>query len=205
MTLKKRGEASAEEMASALDITVSGVRQHVAVLRAAGFVEHAAAKGRPGRPRHLHRLTPQAEAFFPKTYGDLTNELLAYLSDEDPAALERMFERRRSRRVHDARARLAGKPFEARVAELATILDEDGYLADFERRADGVFVITEHNCAILDVARRFGHACSTEISFIREVLSDARVERVDHMMAGAHVCRYEVTRPAGGGRGSRAG
>ncbi len=177
MTLKKRGEATAEEMASALDITVSGMRQHIAVLRAAGFVEHAAAKGRPGRPRHLHRLTPQAEAFFPKTYGDLTNELLAYLSEDDPAALERVFERRRGRRVRDARSRLAGKPFEERVAELATILDEDGYLAN-------------------DVARRFGHACSTEISFIREVLSDARVERVDHMMAGAHVCRYEVTPPA---------
>ncbi len=126
MTLKKRGEATAEEMASALDITVSGVRQHIAVLRAAGFVEHAAAKGRPGRPRHLHRLTPQAEAFFPKTYGDLTNELLAYLSEDDPAALERVFERRRGRRVHDATSRLAGKPFEERVAELATILGVDG-------------------------------------------------------------------------------
>src|SRR5438132_736350 len=112
--------------------------------------------------------------------------------------------KKRGERVHDARSRLAGKPFEERVAELATILDEDGYLADFARRADGVFVITEHNCAILDVARRFGHACSTEISFIREVLSDARIERVDHMMAGAHVCRYEVTRTAGR-RGSRAG
>jgi DeoR family transcriptional regulator, suf operon transcriptional repressor len=37
-----------------------------------------------------------------------------------------------------------------------------------------------------------GLACSTEIEFIREALPEARVERVAHMMAGAHVCRYEV-------------
>jgi DeoR family suf operon transcriptional repressor len=53
--------------------------------------------------------------------------------------------------------------------------------------------MTEHNCAILGVARRWGLACSTEIEFIREALPEARVERVAHMMAGAHVCRYEVT------------
>ena len=76
--------------------------------------------------------------------------------------------------------------------ELARILDEDGYLADFEALPDGTFRITEHNCAILGVARRWGLACSTEIEFLREALPEARVERVAHMMAGAHVCRYEI-------------
>ena len=32
----------------------------------------------------------------------------------------------------------------------------------------------------------------TEIDFLREVLPEARIERVAHMMAGAHVCRYEI-------------
>ena len=77
-------------------------------------------------------------------------------------------------------------------AELARILDEDGYLADFEALPDGTFRITEHNCAILGVARRWGLACVTEIDFLREALPEARIERVAHMMAGAHVCRYEI-------------
>ena len=79
------------------------------------------------------------------------------------------------------------------MAELARILDEDGYLADFESLPDGTFRVTEHNCAILGVARRWGLACVTEIDFLREALPDARIERVAHMMAGAHVCRYEIT------------
>jgi DeoR family suf operon transcriptional repressor len=78
------------------------------------------------------------------------------------------------------------------VAELARILDEDGYLAEFEALDDGTFRVTEHNCAVLDVAERFGKACSSEISFLREALPDARIERVSHMIAGAHSCGYAI-------------
>jgi len=41
VALKRRGEASAEELAEALGITPSGVRQHLATLRAAGVVAAA--------------------------------------------------------------------------------------------------------------------------------------------------------------------
>jgi DeoR family suf operon transcriptional repressor len=192
ISLKKRGEASVEDLAGSMGITVSGVRQHLTGLAAAGFVTHRAVKGGPGRPRHLYRLSSGAEALFPKYYSELTNELLSYVEDEDPEVLERIFERRRRRRVEGAMARLEGRPFPEKVAELARILDEDGYLADFESLADGSYRITEHNCAILGVARRWGLACSTEIEFLREALPEARIERVAHMMAGAHVCRYEI-------------
>jgi DeoR family transcriptional regulator, suf operon transcriptional repressor len=193
IALKKRGEASVLDLARALKITVSAVRQHLAGLTGAGFVAHRALRTGPGRPRHLYRLSAGAEALFPKYYSELTNELLSYVEDEDPEVLERIFERRRRRRVEGALSRLEGKRFPDKVSELARILDEDGYLADFQTLPDGSFRITEHNCAILGVARRWGLACVTEIDFLREALPEARVERVAHMMAGAHVCRYEVT------------
>jgi DeoR family transcriptional regulator, suf operon transcriptional repressor len=192
IALKKRGEASVDELAEHMGITVSAVRQHLTGLAAAGFVAHRAVTRGAGRPRHLYRLSAGSEALFPKYYSELTNELLSYVEDEDPEVLERIFERRRHRRVEGAVARLEGMRFPAKVAELARILDEDGYLADFEALPDGSFRITEHNCAILGLARRWGLACSTEIEFLREALPDARVERVAHMMAGAHVCRYEI-------------
>jgi DeoR family transcriptional regulator, suf operon transcriptional repressor len=193
VALKKRGEAGVDELASGLGITVSAVRQHLTGLAAAGFVAHRRAKAGPGRPRHVYRLSGAAEGLFPRRYGELANELLSYVEDEDPEVLERIFERRRRRRVQGAIARLDGKGFAERVAELARILDEDGYLADFEALPDGSFRITEHNCAVLGVARRWGLACTTEIDFLREALPDAQIERVAHMIAGGHVCRYEVT------------
>jgi predicted ArsR family transcriptional regulator len=78
---------------------------------------------------------------------------------------------------------------------LTTILDQDGYLADAERLDDGSWRITEHNCAILTVAHGFSQACSSELSFIREALPGAKVERVAHIMDGAHVCAYVVSPP----------
>ena len=192
--LKHAGEATAEELAEGLGVTVSAVRQQLDGLATEGLVAwRPVARGR-GRPRHVYRLTRAAEPLFPKAYGGLTNELLSYVGDANPALVDDIFDRRRQRRLDGARARLAavGDDFGARVAEIARILDEDGYLASFEALPDGSFRIVEHNCAVLDVAERYGQACSSEIAFLRQALPEARVERVSHMIAGAHACAYEV-------------
>ena len=191
--LKQRGEARAEDLAQAIGITPSAVRQQLSVLVDSGWVGHRRVTAGPGRPRHLYHLTPAAEAFFPRTYPELTNELLSYVEDEDPELLARVFRRRRDRRVEQALARFEGRPFEERVAELARILDEDGYVADWERLADGSYRVSEHNCAVLAVARRYGQTCSSELEFLRRALPDARIERVAHMMEGAHRCAYLIT------------
>src|ERR1700737_3767921 len=144
LTIKKRGEARAEDLAGALGITPSAVRQHLSGLLGEGLVAVREQRGGPGRPKFFYSVTASAEPLFPKAYGGLTNELLEYLDDEQPDLVDRVFDRRRERRVEAARARLAGKSFPARVAELSRILDEDGYLADVERGPDGVWRIVEH-------------------------------------------------------------
>ncbi|MBB4663127.1 helix-turn-helix transcriptional regulator [Conexibacter arvalis] len=193
VTLRKRGEARAEELAQELGVTVSAIRQHLAGLAAADLVVHRDERSGPGRPRRSYALGPAAEALFPKAYGTLTLELLDHLADEDPGVVRRAFERRRDARVARVRARLEGLSFEQQVAEVAKVLDEDGYLADLSRTDDGEgFLLREHNCAILAVARRYGHACATELSFLREVLPGAKVTRVAHILSGHHACVYEV-------------
>src|SRR5438270_57197 len=148
LLLKKRGEAGADELADQFGVTASAIRQQLDLLAEEGLVAHREDRGSRGRPRHRYHLTPEAEVLFPKTYSELTNELLDYVRDSDPDLVEAIFERRRQRRVEGAVARLAGMSFPERVAELARILDEDGYLADFEALPDGTFLVTEHNCAI---------------------------------------------------------
>jgi DeoR family suf operon transcriptional repressor len=194
--LKRRGEATAEDLADSLDITASGARQHLNALADDGLVTattEAATRGR-GRPRLLYRLSPPAETLFPKAYGELTNELLSYVAAEDGTIIEKIFVRRRDQRITAARARLADKKtLAAKVREVARILDEDGYLAESEALPDGSFRITEHNCAILSVARQHPDACQSELAFIGAVLPDATVERTSHIIAGQHFCGYLVT------------
>lgn len=190
--IKKRGGVGAEDIAAQAGITLSGARQQLTGLERDGLVTHVEQRDGPGRPRHVYTLTTAGDALFPRAYAELANELLGYVEDEDPELLTRVFDKRARRRLEQCRARTAGLPFAERVEEVARILDEDGYLADFARRDDGTYVITEHNCAVLSVARRYGMACSSELAFLQAALPDAQVTRIAHRIAGAHVCAYEV-------------
>jgi DeoR family transcriptional regulator, suf operon transcriptional repressor len=190
--LKRAGEADTETIGAKLGITPSGTRQHMVALQGDGLVTHRNDRDGRGRPKHVYSLTPAGDALFPRNYVDLANELLQYVEDEDPELLERIFDRRAQRRLERARARTAGLSFPETVKLVAQILDEDGYLADFEEQPDGNFLITEHNCAVLAVAQRYRHACSTELAFLQAILPNATVTRIAHRLAGAHVCSYEV-------------
>lgn len=192
LLLKERGPLGAEEVAHALGITPSGARQQLAVLESSGLVTHRRESAGPGRPRHLFSLTAHGDRLFPRRHGELARELLGYLEEESPDLLERIFARRARRRVEEARARLVGLDLEGRVGELAAILDEDGYLTRVESLEDGGFLLVEGNCAVLDVAQRYGNACSSEIEFLRQVLPDAEVQRVSHIVRGDRTCAYRI-------------
>jgi DeoR family suf operon transcriptional repressor len=194
LSLKRHGARYATELAADLGVTVAAVRKQLGRLIEDGLVtSQADSPDRRGRPAFRYELSPTAEALFPKRYGDLTTELLSYLGGPESDEVAELFEKRRRRRLSGAQQRLVGMPTPAQqVAELARILDEDGYLADLEELPGGGWRITEHNCAILSVATGFRQACSSELSFIRDALPGCRVERVAHMMDGAHVCSYEV-------------
>jgi len=193
VALKRAGALRAQDLAAELGITVAAVRQQLGRLEADGLVAHRRDPDGRGRPLHVYSLTALADPLFPKRYGDLATELLGYLGGPGSGQVDDLFEQRRRRRLQGAEARLEGLGLADKVAVLAAILDEDGYLADVERLDDGRWRVTEHNCAILSVAEGFRQACSSELSFIRDALPEARVERVAHLMDGAHVCAYEVT------------
>jgi DeoR family suf operon transcriptional repressor len=192
--LKARGEATALELAVELELTSSAVRQQLDGLKADGLVfplGSASDEGRRGRPSVRWRLSVAADALYPRAYADLTNELLGYVEGSSPELVDAIFRQRRDRRIESARARLAGLAFDERIAELARILDEDGYLADWSRDEDA-YLVTERNCAIVGVAERYRQACGSEMEFIRAVLPEASVERVTHIVSGGLHCTYRV-------------
>jgi DeoR family suf operon transcriptional repressor len=196
LAVRRLEPATVDAVAADLGMTSSGARQHLQALAAIGLViadPLPRTSGGRGRPQLAYSLTEAGEDALPKRYRDLSQELLGYLDDEDPGVLDRIFERRRDARVANAEARMASVPdLTGKVAELAAILDEDGYLTSVATLAPGRFRIDEHNCAISAVARRYGQACTSEIDFIRRVLPEAEVTRVHHINAGDRSCAYEI-------------
>lgn len=193
VTLKRQGEATADELAVALGISASAVRQHLSALRSAGLISARQERGHTGRPADRYRATESAEPLFVTAGDELAVELLEHLEEEDPALVDRVFERRRQRLVAQARHELVGRSLDDRVAIVADLLDAQGFLADHEQLGDGHYRINLHTCPVWAVASRYRQACATELEFIRDLLPDAAVERVSHKTAGAHTCAYAIS------------
>jgi DeoR family suf operon transcriptional repressor len=192
-SLKRSGEMTVEALAKVAALTVSATRQQLTGLERDGLVIVTESRNGPGRPRHLYALTAAADALYPRAYAELTNELLDYVGEADPALMDAIFAKRRERRIEAARLRLRPlRSFQEKMSELARILEEDGYLAEAVEESDGTFRIVEHNCAILGIAMRYGQACGSELEFIRAIIPDATVDRVSHILSGASSCSYVV-------------
>ena len=189
--LKRRGEATADELAETLEISASAVRQHLSALRSAGLIEARQERGHTGRPADRYHATERANPLF-VTPDDLSIELLELVDDEHPELVNRVFDRRRERLVEAAETHLAGSSIEARVAGITELLDAQGYLCDWEQVDAGHFRINLHNCAIWAVASRFRKACASELEYLQGVLPDATVARVTHKTSGAHTCAYDI-------------
>ena len=190
--LKRHGEIIPDELAVALDISSSAVRQHLAALRTAGLVISRKDHGHAGRPAERYRATTLAEPLFAATADTLPIELLEHMEAEEPALIGRIFDRRRRQMVDDAENRLAGKTVDEQVAILTELLDEQGYLADFEAVTDDHFRINLHSCAIWAVANRYPQACAAELDYLRALIPEASVQRVTHKTNGAHTCAYDI-------------
>lgn len=190
LALKKSGGLTATELSELLGMTAMGIRRHLTTLERDGLVMFDSQQRGFGRPSYLFELTPQAENLFPKTYHILANELLGYLDEEE---LARIFDRRAQRRVRVGRARLSGLESREKIAELARLLDEEGYLAQAEQTAPDTHYIHLFNCALHDIAYRFRQACSSELELIRTLLPEADVQREQYIMNGEASCSYRIT------------
>lgn len=192
--LKTQGSAQAESIAEKIEISISGIRQHLTALEAEGLLDHSEVRDGPGRPRYVYALTAAGEAFFPSGYAQLANELLDGLDEEDPALLGRLIERRAQRRLDALRSRVAGLEFSERVRAIAASMDQDGFLVDVEARPDGSFVLVERNCSMLTVAKKYGQICSSELDILKRLLPEASVQRVKYMVDGQSSCAYLIER-----------
>lgn len=193
IALKERGEACADDLAEVLGISSSAVRQHLSGLRTAGYVATRPERGRPGRPVDLYHSTSRGDAVFTPPDSSLSLELLRDVEAEDPALVEKVFQRRQERRAGEFRRQLDGLDFETRLDRLSELLDDEGYLTRWSVLDGGTYLLTFNNCAIWKIAEHYRLACTTELEFLRAVLAPATVKRIVHRREGSFNCGYEVT------------
>lgn len=191
--LRTNGDSSILELSKALGITEMGVRRHIHSLEREGLVRSSVFRQAMGRPSYRYSLTEQADDLFPKNYPHLTLELLSEL-EEWPGGEElvgKLFSGRRGKLEARYRHRMADKSLEERVAELASIQNAGGYMADWERAEDGGYRLHERNCPIAQVANRYRQACHCEQALFAELL-DADVVRTECLADNGMRCTYAI-------------
>lgn len=194
LLLRKHPGTTVAELASQLELTGMGVRRHLDALQADGLVETTqCARGGRGRPATGWRLSASGLELFPRRYDTIALDVLEDVAEHaGPGAVAAVFERRTDKVVAEYEEALAGREaLEDRIAGLAEIRDEAGYLAEWSAGADGELVLTENNCAVHRVAEHHPAVCAMELALIRRVLGpDVEVTRSAHTMAGDPVCSY---------------
>jgi len=191
--LKRAGEMDAASLAKELGVSKVAVRQHLAYMQSAGQLAQRLVRRPVGRPALVYRLTEAAESSFPQSSDRVALDLLARLEKTIGAeALEKLFQARLRDLSKDYAARMAGaKTWEEKLALLAEIRDEEGYLCNVERGADGTQRLIEHHCPVAAIAKQHPQVCRYELELFRRVLGDPKLKRAEHILSGQHACVYE--------------
>lgn len=190
--LKMNGGLTTSDLSDMLGISATAVRRHLNTLEAQNLVAHRTEQRGMGRPSFIYGLTAGASNIFPQTYAAFATNILQDLLELDGGEkLEELFQRRQQRRREQYVTRTRGETLSDRVASLARLLEGEGRMTTWEQLRDGRFILREHNCPILEVARQFDHPCRCEIDLLQEILK-AKVRRVGHIPDGDIACVYEI-------------
>ncbi len=195
--LKSRGPQTASQAGAVLSITMAGAQQNLAKLAASGLIEAEDRKHGRGRPRRYWRLTDSGHGRFPDRHSDLTLELLqatgAVFGDD---GMERLIRHREQSTLAAYRVELkSSRSLKDRVRALAKLRAREGYMAEWSETKPGKYLLMENHCPICAAATLCQSFCRSELEIFQDVLGPgARVERTDHILAGARRCAYRISR-----------
>jgi predicted ArsR family transcriptional regulator len=198
--LKQEGPMDAQELAARLHVSAMAVRQHLYALQTQQLVTYHETPRPRGRPAKRWQLTPAADRLFPEAYAELTLSLLTSITEAfGKAGLERLLALRSRQQVAAYGAQMRGHDaLPQRLAALAAIRTDEGYMAEVQPQADGSFVLLEKHCPICAAAVACTGLCGKELEVFQEVLGeDVTIERTEHIVAGAPRCAYRVSAGAG--------
>jgi predicted ArsR family transcriptional regulator len=190
--LKMNGGLTTSDLSDMLDISATAVRRHLNTLEAQSLVSHRTEQRGMGRPSFIYELTAGAANVFPQSYAAFATNILQDLLEMDGAEkLDELFNRRQEKRRQQYISRASGDTLSDRVASVARLFESEGRMTTWEQLDESRFILREHNCPILKVARMFDHPCRCEIDLLRDILN-AKVKRINHIPDGDIACVYEI-------------
>ena len=206
--LLQQGQATAQELATQLEISPQAIRRHLKDLEAEELILYSLVQVKMGRPQHVYQLSRKgrdrlqrelsgrgdSQGKFAVALLDTLAETMGY--EQMTAILRKQWERK----ALEYRDRVGNGSLQERVANLVELRKAEGYMTEWyplnsensSLSSGSEFILTEHNCAISNVAESFPSVCGHELEMFAAVLPDCNVERTHWIINGEHRCGYLV-------------
>lgn len=189
--LRRQGQATVKQLHTHLDLTSTGVRQHLTVLEREGLVDSHEERGRVGRPALVYALSEKGDELYPKRYEQLANFLLEEVRElAGGEALQTLLKRVAHRFAEPYRAQLEGKSIPERVSEAAQIIRDRGCEARSVKDGDD-WLIVQSACPFPKVANDNSCVCAMDVEFVRQLVG-ADVRLATSMVRGDRACTYRI-------------
>ncbi|MDR7517197.1 MAG: ArsR family transcriptional regulator [Armatimonadota bacterium] len=199
--LPSAGGRTVRELATAVGLSPSALRQHLASLEREGLVEKMAVRGRPGRPAFAYRRAePSAGPADPSRFLGVLLRVVESLGPDRAAevvdgvvgALESEY--RAIEQIPDPGARIR--------AAVSVLFDGEGR-SQVRIATDG-YEVSLRRCPLLPAARESPACCEIARRLLAR-LSRAEVEQRESLLRGDPRCLFLLRVPAAGGRMAKAG
>jgi predicted ArsR family transcriptional regulator len=194
------------DLAEALGVTATAIRQRLDRLMRAGLVERKTVARPRGRPAHAYSLTDAGR----RSGGDNFRDLAMVLWREvrrvrEPSVRQGLLGRIGSAMADMYRPEVSGDNAAERLRSLAAVMRRRDVSCDVEQAAaSGLAVLTSYSCPYPDLAEQDRSICAAERLMLQDLVGSS-VELSECRLDGSSCCRFTAGSEAAGGDGAAAG
>ena len=190
LTLLRRQSRTVDDLAHSLDLTDNAVRAHLAALERDGLVQQHGERRGSSKPAFVYELAPEAENLFPKSYGQVLNELIQVLD-------ERVSKEEINEMLHAVGHRMAtlrdipDGDLRVRLQAAVGVLNEMGGMAELAEDEEGRYTICSFSCPLAAVVPAHPEACKLAEALVAEIAGASAKEMCEQ---GEHPrCRFSIS------------
>lgn len=189
--LRRRGTASAADLAAVFGLSPNAVRQQLVVLERDALVVEKPVRRGPTKPTLEFSLTPEADKLFPQGYDKMLTAVLREVREiYGEPAIEQIFDGISKRAVDKAKARINADSTEGKVAQLTEVLRDSGVVAEYSLIEGGI-ALEEHNCPYSGVVKDHPEMCQVIHHVIDETIG-TDYQQTQSLATGGRSCRFEL-------------
>jgi DeoR family suf operon transcriptional repressor len=190
--MRQRGSLGVAELAAAMQVTATAVRQRLARLMGNGLIERDVAKAMRGRPSHRYSLTEKGLRNTGSNFADLAIALWKEVRQiKDPEIRTGLMQRLAQSMAGMYGGQIRGDTLEERMASVSRLLGERNIPFAVDRSGQ-LPVLTALACPYPELAEQDRGICSVEKLVFSELLGE-KVRLTECRLDGAsNCCRFET-------------